>query len=103
MSARDIPINTAEHPVIGLCNLFADAGKPLTRNARTATATDIAYIKTRLALATDLYRSVLKEELGRLNENLPSTRTIEFKDMLDGLADLRSNIIGRLESVEDRA
>ena len=95
-------MNAPVHPIQGLCELLVTARPSLIRQARTASAGDINFVKVRLALAFDLFRSVVKEEMGRLNENMPLDALVEVKDLFDGLADIKSDLIGRLEAAEER-
>ena len=86
---------------IDLCEMFRLSGKP-RRSVRTASLAEIKQTKANVALCFDLFGSSVDGYLRRLNENMPITETIEYRDLMDALADMKSDMIGRLEAAEDR-
>lgn len=69
---------------------------------RGATPADIAYTRKQIDLCFDLFASALVNLLGNLAENLPLDANGEFGESLERLADLRGEVIGKLERLEDR-
>lgn len=76
--------------------------RPLTPQARTAGPRDIAEIKRRFELATDLYESAVIELMRALNENLPIGSTVSMRDFNSCMADARSEIVGRLDQAMEQ-
>lgn len=77
-----------------LCDILNQSGKPLTRQARTARGDDVNFVRCRLELAFDLFRSVFKEEIDRLNENME--KPVDMRDIAGELADLKFQMRLRL-------
>jgi hypothetical protein len=65
-----------------------------------ATPSDVAYTAERVDLIFGLAISALQGQLENLRENLP-IGSVNFADIYMIMEDLRGDIIGRLETLED--
>ena len=85
----------------GLLEVVAGV-RPLTPQARTAGPLDIAEVKRRFNLASDLYESAVRELMGALNENLPMDETICMREFNSCIRDARTDIEGQCDQRMER-
>lgn len=92
---------TASAPIKALCDTLANAAKPhRIPVTRGAVPEDVAHTARQVGLIFDLALSALQGQLENLRENLPIGRE-DFSDIYGGMRDLRSEVIGRLQNLED--
>lgn len=96
----DFP-STAEQGVRTLCDTLSAAAKPHRINVYTgAEPEDIAHTARQCDLLFDLFLSGLRGQLENLHEHLP-IKEADFTDIYGALNDLRSEVSGRLQNIED--
>ncbi len=77
--------------------------KPHRIPIRGASSEDIAHTARQCELIFELAISALQGQLSNLSENLPVTDAgyLDAKGIYSGMCDLRSEVIGRLQNLED--
>lgn len=91
----------AKPAIKALCETLAAAAKPHHIPVRRgAEPEDVAHTARQVDLIFNLALSALQGQLENLRENLPVGET-DFRDIYDRMQDLRSDVIGRLQNLED--